>query len=110
MMAIMGPSGCGKTTLLNVLAHRQASANAQVSSKILVNDQKPSLSDFRNLSAYVKSEDALIGSLTVNETLYFAARLSLSGSVSAAERIRRVNHLMQAFGLVHQGNRGIPYS
>jgi ABC-type multidrug transport system ATPase subunit len=104
MMAIMGPSGCGKTTLLNVLAHRQASAKAQVSSKILVNDQKPSLSDFRNLSAYVESEDALIGSLTVHETLYFAARLSLSGSVSAAERIRRVNHLMQAFGLVHQGN------
>jgi ABC-type multidrug transport system ATPase subunit len=28
----------------------------------------------------------------------------LSGSVSAAERIKRVSHLLQAFGLVHQAN------
>ena len=100
----MGPSGCGKTTLLNVLAHRQASANAQVSSTVLINDQKPSLSDFRRLSAYVECEDALIGALTVKETLYFAAQLSLSGSISAAERIRRVNHLLQEFGLVREAN------
>jgi ABC-type multidrug transport system ATPase subunit len=104
MMAIMGPSGCGKTTLLNVLAHRQASAKAEVSATILINDQKPSLTDFRRLSAYVECEDALIGSLTVKETLYFAARLSLSRSVSGAERIRRIDHLLQAFGLVNQAN------
>jgi ABC-type multidrug transport system ATPase subunit len=104
MMAIMGPSGCGKTTLLNVLAHRKASANAKVSSTILINDEKPSLSDFRRYSAYVECEDALIGSLTVRETLYFAARLSLSGSVSGAERIRRIDHLLQSFGLVNQAN------
>jgi ABC-type multidrug transport system ATPase subunit len=104
MMAIMGPSGCGKTTLLNVLAHREASAKAQVSSTILVNNQVPSQTDFRKLSSYVECDDALIGSLTVGETLYFAARLSLSGSVPAAERIRRVNELLQAFGLTNQTN------
>lgn len=104
MIAIMGPSGCGKTTLLNVLAHRQASANAEVSSSVLVNNQKPSLTQFRKLSAYVECEDALIGSLTVKETLYFAARLSLSGSVSRAERSRRVDHLLREFGLVNQAN------
>jgi ABC-type multidrug transport system ATPase subunit len=103
-MAIMGPSGCGKTTLLNVLAQRKASAKAQVSSVVLLNGQVPSQSTFRRLSSYVESEDALIGSLTVKETLYFAAQLSLSGSVAAAERIRRINELLQAFGLTNQAN------
>jgi ABC-type multidrug transport system ATPase subunit len=104
MMAIMGPSGCGKTTLLNVLAHRKASANAKVSATMLINNEKPSLSDFQRFSTYVECEDALIGSLTVRETLYFAARLSLSGTVSEAERIRRIKHLLQSFGLVNQAN------
>jgi ABC-type multidrug transport system ATPase subunit len=104
MMALMGPSGCGKTTLLNVLAQREASAKAQVSSVVLFNGQVPSQSTFRRLSSYVESEDALIGSLTVKETLYFAAQLSLSGSVAAAERIRRINELLQAFGLTNQAN------
>jgi ABC-type multidrug transport system ATPase subunit len=99
MMAIMGPSGCGKTTLLNFLAHREYSGSADVSGTVLINNQKPSLSDVRRLSSYVECDDALIGALTVKETLYFAARLSLSASKSAAERQRRVNELLQAFGL-----------
>lgn len=103
-MAIMGPSGSGKTTLLNVLAQRKASAKAHVSAEVLLNGQVPSESVFRKLSSYVENEDALIGSLTVQETLYFAAQLSLSGSVAAAERIRRINGLLQAFGLVNQAN------
>jgi ABC-type multidrug transport system ATPase subunit len=103
-MAIMGPSGCGKTTLLNVLAQRKASAKAQVSSVVLLNGQVPSQSTFRRLSSYVESDDALIGSLTVKETLYFAAQLSLSRSVTAVERIRRIHELLQAFGLTNQAN------
>jgi ABC-type multidrug transport system ATPase subunit len=104
MMAIMGPSGCGKTTLLNVLAQRKASTKAEVSSVVLINGKIPTDLTFRRLSSYVESDDALIGSLTVKETLYFAAQLSLSGSVVANERIRRINELLQAFGLTNQAN------
>src|SRR3954468_4560601 len=103
-MAIMGPSGSGKTTLLNVLAQREASAKAQVSAIVLLDGHTPDSSTFRRLSSYVENEDALIGSLTVKETLHFAAQLSLSGSVSAGERIRRINGLLQAFGLTKQAN------
>ena len=103
-MAIMGPSGSGKTTLLNVLAQRKAPAKAQVSAQILLNGQVLSESVSRKLSSYVENEDALIGSLTVKETLYFSAQLSLSGSVTATERIRRIEGLLQAFGLVNQSN------
>jgi ABC-type multidrug transport system ATPase subunit len=59
---------------------------------------------FGDFSSYVESDDALIGSLTVKETLYFAAQLSLSGSLAAVERIRRINELLQAFGLTNQAN------
>jgi ABC-type multidrug transport system ATPase subunit len=104
MLAIMGPSGCGKTTLLNVLARRDASAHATVAAEVLVNGQMPSLADFRQLSSYVEQDDALIGALTVRETLYFAARLSLSGMSSATERIHRIEQLIQAFGLTEQAN------
>ncbi|KAN0098985.1 P-loop containing nucleoside triphosphate hydrolase protein [Hyaloscypha variabilis] len=104
MLAIMGPSGCGKTTLLNVLAQREASAKAKVSATVCINGQTPPDSAFRRLSSYVEADDALIGSLTVKETLSFAAKLSLSGVVTATERIRRVDELLQSFGLMNQAN------
>lgn len=53
---------------------------------------------FRRVSAYVEQEDALIGSLTVGETLDFAARLS-TPSASRAERLTRIDRLLADFGL-----------
>lgn len=77
MLALMGPSGSGKTTLLNVLAHRAATPNATVNQTLLINGAPTDLSTFRKLSSYVEQEDALVGSLTVRETLQFAAQLAL---------------------------------
>lgn len=77
MLAIMGPSGSGKTTLLNALAHRVAAAGATTTGDISANGQKLTLQLVRDLSGYVEQEDALIGSLTVRETMIFAARLAL---------------------------------
>jgi ABC-type multidrug transport system ATPase subunit len=71
----MGPSGCGKTTLLNVLARRPTNAS-NVESKVLINGSRLSRSDFRAITCFVEQEDALIGSLTVRETLEFSSRLS----------------------------------
>lgn len=53
---------------------------------------------YRRLSAYVEQEDALIGSLTVRETLKFAARLSLP-TVGKTECAERIDFLLAAFGL-----------
>jgi ABC-type multidrug transport system ATPase subunit len=75
--ALMGPSGCGKTTLLNVLAHRSTNAR-EVAGSVLVNGSSLPLKTFRDITCFVEQEDALIGSLTVKETLNFAARLSTS--------------------------------
>src|SRR5690242_12264265 len=70
-------SGSGKTTLLNVLAHRAATADATIQHTLAINGVPTALSSFRKLSSYVEQEDALVGSLTVRETLYFAAQLAL---------------------------------
>lgn len=76
-MALMGPSGCGKTTLLNVLARRIPASNARISGATFVDGAKLDAASFKRISSYVEQEDALIGSLTVEETLKFAAELSL---------------------------------
>jgi ABC-type multidrug transport system ATPase subunit len=47
----------------------------------LVNGKDISVQDFQAISCYVEQEDALMGALTVKETLFFAAQLSLPRSV-----------------------------
>lgn len=73
MLALMGPSGSGKTTLLNTLARRQEAT----AGRVLINGQECPLATHRAVASFVEQEDTLIGSLTVQETLSFAARLSL---------------------------------
>ncbi|EDU40687.1 ATP transporter [Pyrenophora tritici-repentis Pt-1C-BFP] len=104
VMALMGPSGSGKTTLLNVLAHRAAMPKATIQHHLSINDEPTTLASFRKLSSYVEQEDALIGSLTVRETMYFAAQLALSSSINKAARKERISSLLASFGLQNQAN------
>jgi ABC-type multidrug transport system ATPase subunit len=97
-------SGSGKTTLLNVLAHRAAVPKSTVRQELYINGTPTELASFRKLSCYVEQEDALVGSLTVRETLYFAAQLALPSSVSKAERKGRIEGLLSAFGLQNQAD------
>ncbi|KAF2870169.1 ATP-binding cassette transporter-like protein [Massariosphaeria phaeospora] len=99
MLALMGPSGSGKTTLLNVLAHRKATPSGAIERAIHLNGSSTDLQTFQKLSSYVEQEDALVGSLTVRETLHFAAQLSLPSWVTKFQRIARINALLEAFGL-----------
>jgi ABC-type multidrug transport system ATPase subunit len=82
VLANMGPSGSGKTTLLNALAHRPAAAGATTTGDVMANGQRVDMHKLRQLSSYVEQEDALIGSLTVLETVKFAASL---GSAQVSE-------------------------
>ena len=97
VLALMGPSGCGKTTMLNALAHRCSPATSK--GIIKVNGRPTSISEISHLARYVEQEDALIGSLTVRETVYFSARLALPSSISANDRLDRINESLTAFGL-----------
>jgi ABC-type multidrug transport system ATPase subunit len=97
----MGPSGCGKTTLLNVLASRPTGTQ-KVDGTVLVNGAKPSKAAFYEMTCFVEQEDALIGSLTVRETLNFASRLASTSSLPRKERMARIDGLLGSFGLLEQ--------
>lgn len=119
ILALMGPSGCGKTTLLNVLAGRQPTTNSsstitrkatsktskgpKATGTVRVNGTIPQPTTLRRLSRFVEQEDALIGSLTVRETLTFASRLS-TGGLSARGRAARVDDVLSALGLRNQAS------
>ncbi|KJX92324.1 ABC transporter like protein [Zymoseptoria brevis] len=99
MIALMGPSGSGKTTLLNSLAQRQKTG---VTGKVLINGHEAPIATHRSLSSFVEQEDTLIGSLTVEETLRFAARLALPSTVTKTEARERARKLIDSFGLSRQ--------
>ncbi|PWW76124.1 P-loop containing nucleoside triphosphate hydrolase protein [Tuber magnatum] len=102
MVALMGPSGSGKTTLLNVLARRPAAASASVKGQVHLDNAPLQAKTLREISTYVEQEDALIGSLTVQETIEFAARLS-----GTERHGSRVSELIRAFGLAKQAHTKI---
>ncbi|KAK8190481.1 ATP-binding cassette transporter-like protein [Phyllosticta capitalensis] len=102
IIALMGPSGSGKTTMLNVLSGRDATSNAHVEKSLRVNGKTISYQNFRKISSFVEQEDALLGALTVEETLYFSARLALPRNIPKAERIARIEGLISSFGLRRQ--------
>ncbi len=104
MLALMGPSGSGKTTLLNALSHRKAAAGATTTGHVTANGEAVTPAIVRDVSAYVEQEDALIGSITVRETMVFAARLSLPSRMSRKEALRRVDDLIASFGLQSQAH------
>ncbi|KAI4741755.1 putative ABC transporter [Aureobasidium sp. EXF-12298] len=100
VLALMGPSGSGKTTLLNVLAGRVSPTRGTV----LVDDTRVSAPEYKKLTSFVEQEDTLVGSLTVRETLDFAARLALPNSVLKNEEGSRVQTLIDSFGLKKQAD------
>lgn len=96
MLAIMGPSGCGKSTLLDTLAGRLAST-AKQSGTVAINGRGSNLSYGR--SAYVTQDDVLIGTLTVRETVHYAAMLRLPNAMTKSEKNDVVDGVLSEMGL-----------
>ena len=92
----MGPSGCGKSTLLDTLAGRLATT-ATWEGEIRVNGNKTTLSYGK--AAYVTQDEVLIGTLTVYETLMYAAKLRLPTSLSQSAKEDIVNDVITELGL-----------
>ncbi|KAL5524718.1 hypothetical protein ACEPAF_9863 [Sanghuangporus sanghuang] len=93
MLAVMGPSGAGKSTILDVLSKRTPATQG----KVTVNGHDRI--SMKELAAYVEQDDALLGVLTVQETITFAARLSLDPSTPKQVIHERVERVITEFGL-----------
>lgn len=99
---LMGPSGAGKTTLLDALAHRVE--RRSLGGQVLLNGRESSARDFRKCASFVPQQDALLGSLTVQETMNFVARMVAAKNVTAAHRKEHVQAVIQRFGLSGAAN------
>jgi ABC-type multidrug transport system ATPase subunit len=96
LTAIIGGSGSGKTSLLNQMSGRMHGNRLSVSGRTLFNGtEKPS----GVRSAYVIQQDILLPTLTVRETLTYAADLRLPSSVKREERQRLVEEVILELGL-----------
>ncbi|KAK8227206.1 ABC transporter-like protein [Phyllosticta capitalensis] len=98
LTAIIGGSGSGKTTMLNVMSNRMGGRRLEIKGQTLFNGQQKS-HNVDSLSAYVTQQDVLIPTLTVRETLQYAADLRLPSSVNEAERARVVEEVILELGL-----------
>lgn len=100
---IMGPSGSGKTSLLNTMAlrlHNTTTTRYRPSGRIVFNGAEPSNPVIRSVCSYVcQDDDALLPSLTVRETLRFAAGLRLPGFMSSDEKDARAEAVLLKMGL-----------
>ncbi|KAI0202926.1 P-loop containing nucleoside triphosphate hydrolase protein [Astrocystis sublimbata] len=100
---IMGPSGSGKTSLLNAMAQRQTNTIAvkyRSTGGLLFNGASPSNTVIRSVVSYVcQDDDALLPSLTVRETLRFAAGLRLPTWMSKREKHQRAEEVLLKMGL-----------
>ncbi|CAI4051138.1 hypothetical protein N7582_005125 [Saccharomyces uvarum] len=105
--AIMGPSGSGKSSLLNLISGRLKSslfAKFDTSGTIMFNDIQVSELMFKNVCSYVsQDDDHLLATLTVKETLKYAAALRLH-HLNEAERTERTDNLIRSLGLKHCEN------
>jgi ABC-type multidrug transport system ATPase subunit len=100
---IMGPSGSGKTSLLNMMACRLSNSLTtwyQSGGAMLYSGSVPSEAVIRSVVSYVCQDDeALLPTLTVRETLRFAAGLRLPTWMSKEEKKNRAESVLLKMGL-----------
>jgi ABC-type multidrug transport system ATPase subunit len=110
LTAIIGASGSGKTTLLDTMSRRIRGRTLHTSGSVTFNDGTELLSnttaagDVR--AAYVKQQDVLLPTLTVRETLQYAADLRLPAHTTK-ERNDMVDDVIMELGLKNCANTRI---
>jgi energy-coupling factor transporter ATP-binding protein EcfA2 len=100
---IMGPSGSGKTSLLNSMAGRlidDFSTRYKKFGTMTFNGLAPSEEVVHSICSFVTQEDdALLASLTVRETLRYAAGLRLPKWMSKSQKMERAEEILLKMGL-----------
>lgn len=102
--AIIGGSGSGKTSLLNSLSHSISGGRLEMTGDVFYNGNTK-LSSIR--SAYVIQQDILLPTLTVRETLLYAAELRLPPPTTPGERRQIVEDVILELGLRECANTRI---
>jgi ABC-type multidrug transport system ATPase subunit len=99
LTAWMGPSGSGKTSLISVAADLVRRDDVREGSLIAVNGEEGRVP--KRLVGVVWQDDLLLSNLTVEENLYFSARLKTPEETSDADVRQVVAETMKELGLIH---------
>ncbi len=91
-VAIMGPSGCGKSTLLKALNGDFPAS----SGKVYIHDMElyKNYDYLKRLIGYVPQDDIVHKELTVEKSLYYAAKLRLSNDVSNEDIKNKIDEVL----------------
>ena len=101
-VAIMGPSGCGKSTLLNMIGmlDSPSSGSYVFNGKEVAGLSESRLADVRKESiGFIFQSFNLVDELSVRDNVELAL---LYHNVSASERKRRVDEVMDKVGIAHR--------
>lgn len=94
MLALMGASGAGKSSLLDCISLR----NHRFEGCVYL-DRNPVDTHFFSSTAYVHQVDMFFATLTVREHLTFHAMVRVRKEVAVADRLRRVEEVIEAVNL-----------
>ncbi|MGB1242287.1 MAG: FHA domain-containing protein, partial [Chitinophagales bacterium] len=91
-VAVMGPSGCGKSTLLRALNGDFPATEG----KVYIHDMElyGNYDYLKRLIGYVPQDDIVHRELSVENSLYYAAKLRLSSDVSKEDIWEKINEVL----------------
>ena len=98
LLAVMGPSGCGKSTLLKALNGDAPSSSGRVYiGGLELNENYDYL---KTQIGYVPQDDIVHRELTVEQSLFYAAKLRLEGS-DASFRKEKIDQVLKDLNIEH---------
>jgi len=100
--AWIGPSGSGKTSLISVAAGLTNPNDILEESTTFVNGEEGSIP--KRLVGVVWQDDLLLSNLTIEETIYFSARLKSPLTITNDEIQQVVEEVLEDLGLLHIRN------
>ncbi|TPX37233.1 hypothetical protein SmJEL517_g00987 [Synchytrium microbalum] len=92
-LAVIGPSGAGKTTLMDILASQKTLG--RISGELLVNGAPPD-AFFKKRAGYIFVNMAHIPTMTVRETIMFAAECRMPRGSTHAQIVARVDDVLES--------------
>lgn len=97
IVALMGPSGCGKSTLLKALNGDSPASSGEV--YIFGLELIKNYELLKQKIGYVPQDDIVHSELTVNETLYYAAKLRLTDGALETLIQERITEILVSLNL-----------